>query len=168
MPPPDEDAFRRRREAVLDHACPFERALLARCADCSLAKRVLLAEREAIGCTQAAASERCHAYHEALRDAARFALRVEPGAPWPFSRQIRLQCGGLLGLRASLQAADDGTDDAGDADDAGDSADIACASIDAGALLQQALQHYGGVEALPYSRIMRAVVRYAPRRRAPR
>ena len=30
MPPPDEDAFRQRRQAALGHPCPFERALLAR------------------------------------------------------------------------------------------------------------------------------------------
>ena len=93
MPPPDEDAFRRRREAAIGHACPFERALLARCAACGLARSVLLAEREAIGCQSQAASERCHAYHDELRAASRFALRADASAPWPFSKEIRLQCG---------------------------------------------------------------------------
>ena len=157
MPPPDEDAFRRRRDAALEHACPFERALLARCAACSLARPVLLAEREAIGCQSQTASERCHAYHAELRAAARFALRVDASAPWPFAKEIRLQCGGLIGLRQAFD----------DADGAG-SADPAAPVEDADALLQRALQRWGSLEALPYSHVIRAVIRHEPRRRAPR
>ncbi|MBX3614531.1 MAG: hypothetical protein KF786_13260 [Burkholderiaceae bacterium] len=157
MPPPDEDAFRRQRDAALGHACPFERALLARCAACGLARSVLLAEREAIGCQSQAASERCHAYHDALRTASRFALRADASAPWPFSKEIRLQCGGLIGLRQALD----------EADGAG-SADPAAPVDDADAVLQRALQRWGGLEALPYSRVIRAVIRHEPRRRAPR
>jgi hypothetical protein len=157
MPPPDEDAFRRQCDAALGHACPFERALLARCAACGLARSVLLAEREAIGCQSQAASERCHAYHDALRTASRFALRADASAPWPFSKEIRLQCGGLIGLRQALD----------EADGAG-SADPAAPVDDADAVLQRALQRWGGLEALPYSRVIRAVIRHEPRRRAPR
>jgi hypothetical protein len=157
MPPPDEDAFRRQRDAALGHACPFERALLARCAACGLARSVLLAEREAIGCQSQAASERCHAYHDALRTASRFALRADASAPWPFSKEIRLQCGGLIGLRQALD----------EADGAG-SPDPAAPVEDADAVLQRALQRWGGLEALPYSRVIRAVIRHEPRRRAPR
>lgn len=157
MPPPDEDAFRRQRDAALGHACPFERALLARCAACGLARSVLLAEREAIGCQSQAASERCHAYHDALRTASRFALRADASAPWPFSKEIRLQCGGLIGLRQALD----------EADGAG-SADPAAPVEDADALLQRALARWGSLEALPYSRVIRAVIRHEPRRRAPR
>jgi len=148
MPPPDEDAFRLRRQAALDYPCPFERALLSRCAACSRARTVLLAEREAIGCDAQAASERCHDFRDRLRAASRFALRADPSAPWPFSKEIRLQCGGLIGLSEAL---DEG------------------ASVpDADALIQQALQRYRGPEALPWSRIIRAVIRHEPRRRAPR
>lgn len=188
MPPPDEDAFRRRRDAALGHACPFERALLARCAACGLARSVLLAEREAIGCQSQAASERCHAYHDALRTASRFALRVDASAPWPFSKEIRLQCGGLIGLRQALDEADGSAESDGDGErdsDAGESegeseseggdgaagtgsADPAAPVEDADAVLQRALQRWGSVEALPYSRVIRAVIRHEPRRRAPR
>lgn len=157
MPPPDEDAFRRRREAALGHACPFERALLARCAACSQACQVLLAEREAFGCSSTTASQRCHAYHSELRAAARFALRVDAAGPWPFSKEIRLQCGGLLGLLQALAEDDEGATDA-----------QAAQVVDADALLARALQRYGALGELPYSRIMRAVIHHEPRRRAPR
>lgn len=157
MPPPDEDAFRRRREAALGHACPFERALLARCAGCSQACSVLLAEREAFGCASSTASQRCHAYHRELRTAARFALRIEAAGPWPFSKEIRLQCGGLLGLQQALDEHD------------GIAAGAQPAPVaDADALLARALQRYGTLRELPYSQIMRAVIHHEPRRRAPR
>jgi hypothetical protein len=174
MPPPDEDAFRRRRDAAIGHACPFERALLARCAACGLARSVLLAEREAIGCQSQAASERCHAYHDELRAASRFALRADASAPWPFSKEIRLQCGGLIGLRQALDEAGgsgeraDGAQGEGGGDTESGSADPAAPVDDADAVLQRALARWGSVEALPYSRVIRAVIRHEPRRRAPR
>lgn len=170
MPPPDEDAFRRQREAALGHACPFERALLARCAACGLARSVLLAEREAIGCQSQAASERCRAYHDELRTASRFALRVDASAPWPFSKEIRLQCGGLIGLRQALDDAGGNADGEGDGgeDSAAGSAEPDAPVDDADALLQRALARWGSLEALPYSRVIRAVIRHQPRRRAPR
>lgn len=154
MPPPDEDAFRLRRQAALDHPCPFERALLARCAACSRARTVLLAEREAIGCDAQAASERCHDFRDRLRAASRFALRADPSAPWPFSKEIRLQCGGLIGLREAL--------------DEGEALDDGAAVTDADALIQRALQRFRDLDTLPWSRIIRAVIRHEPRRRAPR
>ena len=170
MPPPDEDAFRRQREAALGHACPFERALLARCAACGLARSVLLAEREAIGCQSQAASERCRAYHDELRTASRFALRVDASAPWPFSKEILLQCGGLIGLRQALDDAGGNADGEGDGgeDSAAGSAEPDAPVDDADALLQRALARWGSLEALPYSRVIRAVIRHQPRRRAPR
>jgi len=177
MPPPDEDAFRRRRDAALGHPCAFERALLARCAACCLARSVLLAEREAIGCQSQAASARCRAYHDALRAASRFALRADASAPWPFSKEIRLQCGGLIGLRQALDETDGSAEGDGDGEregDAGDgaagagSADPAAPVDDADAVLQRALARWGSLEALPYSRVIRAVIRHEPRRRAPR
>lgn len=148
MSPPDEDAFRLRRRAVLDFACPFERALLAQCVACSRAHTALLAEREAIGCDARAASERCHAFRDRLRTASRFALRADPSAPWPFSKEIRAQCGGLNGLGEAL----------------GENAAVA----DVDALMQRALQRHHDFDGLAWPRIIRAVIRREPRRRAPR
>ncbi|ODS99530.1 MAG: hypothetical protein ABS56_00290 [Lautropia sp. SCN 69-89] len=166
MPPPDEDAFRLRRQAALDHPCPFERALLARCAACSRARTVLLAEREAIGCDAQAASERCHDFRDRLRAASRFALRADPSAPWPFSKEIRLQCGGLIGLAVALD--EDEALDEGEALDDSEAPDDGAAATDADALIQRALQRFRDLDTLPWSRIIRAVIRHEPRRRAPR
>ena len=183
MPPPDEDAFRRLSDAAIAHGCPFERALLSRCAGCSLARSTLLAERELIGCASASASERCGVYRAALREKALFALRIDAASPWPFGKEIRLQCGGLLGLRRSLSD-DDGNGEsegphegpgAGAGAGAGASAGAGESAAgngdrveDADAVMREALQRYGALDALPYSRIMRSVIRYEPRRRVRR
>ena len=161
MPPPDEDAFRRLRQTATALACPFERALLSRCAACSLARSTLLAERELIGCGSASASERCCAYRAQLRDKALFALRVDAAGPWPFGKEIRLQCGGLLGLRRALD------DDEAETTGAPESA-AGVRVDDADTLMREALARYGELDALPYSRIMRSVVGYQPRPRARR
>lgn len=143
----NEDAYRAARQSAIDLACPFERALLSRCVGCFKSKRILLAEREAIACTERAANDVCLAYHAALHENARFALHMDPRQPWPFGKEIRAQCGGVLGLRAVL---DDAVNDV--------AADVA-QLIDAG------LARFGALAAFPYSEIMRGVVHYEPRKR---
>lgn len=166
MPPPDEDTFRALRDRALEHRCAFERALLARCAACSCAKPVLLAERESFGCASADPSERCRAYHDRLRAGARFALRIERTGPLPFGKAIRLQCGGLLGLRESVESEE--ADPANHSAHAGTAEAPQTPVSDVDALIRRALQQFGGLDALPYSRIIRAVIRYEPRPRARR
>ena len=142
----NEDAYREARQSAIALACPFERALLSRCVVCFKARKLLLAEREVISCTEERACELCQTYHAALHDNARFALHVDPQQPWPFGKEIRAQCGGVRGLAEALGK------------EANASADVAL-------LLNEGLLTYGGFEQFPYSVIMRAVVHYEPRPR---
>lgn len=142
---------------------------------CRNARTTLLVEREAIDCESAAAAARCAEFRASLRANARFALRVPPDAPWPFGKEIRAQCGGVLGLREALEAAaDGGADEAADGG-AGEAAGggaghpgARAPAPDVDLLLDRALARYGAIAALPYSEIMRAVVRYEPRPRSRR
>lgn len=142
----NEQAYRQARDSAIALPCPFERALLSRCAECHKSRKLLLAEREAITCTEASANENCKALHRALHENARFALHLSPNQPWPFGKEIRAQCGGVLGLKAALERPES------------ESADIA-------ALVDAAIARYGGIDRFPYSEIMRGVVHYEPRRR---
>ena len=142
----NEDAYKLARKAYIAHSCPFERALLSRCVACSRSRKLNLAEREAIACGDPAAREHCLVFYAALHDNAQFALRIAPGTPWPFGKEIRAQCGGVRGLAAALgQAGDETTDVA--------------ASVEA------ALARHGACDAFPYSEIMRSVAHYEPRKR---
>jgi hypothetical protein len=142
----NEDAYREARQSAIDLACPFERALLSRCVACFKSRRLLLAEREAITCTERAANDVCVALHDALHRNARFALHMDPTQPWPFGKEIRAQCGGILGLRTVLH---------GDSD----------VDPDVASLVAKAMETYATLDTLPYSEIMRAVVHYEPRKR---
>jgi hypothetical protein len=142
----NEDAYREARQSAIALACPFERALLSRCVVCFKARRLLLAEREAISCTEERASGLCQSFHEELHENARFALHIEPRQPWPFGKEIRAQCGGIRGLAEVMDK------------QPGMPADVAL-------LVNEGLLRYGDLERFPYSEIMRAVVHYEPRPR---
>ncbi len=142
----NEDAYRQARETAIDLPCPFERALLSRCVVCFKSRKLLLAEREAITCSEREANGRCKAFHEALHLNARFALHMDPSQPWPFGKEIRAQCGGVLGLKEALAQDDD-------------------VEADVAQLVGQGTEKFTTVERFPYSEIMRAVVHYEPRKR---
>lgn len=142
----NEEAYRQARESAIDLPCPFERALLSRCVVCFKARRLLLAEREAISCSERAANTRCKSFHEALHNNARFALHMDPDQPWPFGKEIRAQCGGVLGLKAALDHGDE-------------------VEADVAELISEGFEKFAEVDRFPYSEIMRAVVHYEPRKR---
>ena len=144
----DEDAFRSTRAERARLVCRFEKALLARCCDCRTAVRLAIADREAIACTEASASERCGTARTTMRTAAAFALSQPDGdAPLPHAAELKLQCGGLRGVRQAIGGAE--TD-----------------AIDVDALLSAAEREYGALAALPWGQIIRFVAAFKPRRRA--
>jgi len=142
----NEDAYKLARKAYIEHSCPFERALLSRCAGCDRSRKVNLAEREAIACGDPAAREDCLGFYQALHENAQFALKINPDAPWPFGKEIRAQCGGVRGLAVALSGAGDET-------------------TDVASTVLQGKARYGSCAEFPYSEIMRAVVHYEPRKR---
>ncbi|MDD5365807.1 MAG: hypothetical protein PHR30_10740 [Gallionellaceae bacterium] len=142
----NEDAYREARQSAITLACPFERALLSQCVVCFKARKLLLAEREVISCTEERACQLCQTFHATLHDNARFALHVEPHQPWPFGKEIRAQCGGVQGLAEVLET------------QPGVQADVAL-------LVNEGILKYGDLDHFPYSEIMRAVVHFEPRPR---
>ncbi|TSA19751.1 MAG: hypothetical protein D4R70_06925 [Betaproteobacteria bacterium] len=137
----NEEAYSHARQAIIDLPCAFERGLLSTCVQCHLTQKRLLAERELMTCLDAAASQRCRAFLEAVHQNARFALHIEAGQPWPFGKEIRAQCGSIHGLIEAQDAAD----------------------TDIATLLNNTEAQ--DLEGLPWPVIMRGVVHYEPRRR---
>lgn len=145
----DEAAFQQARQAAVVHPCPFEKALLSGCGSCALAQRRNIAEREAIACGERSAREACATLLGLLRRNAVFALHLaHPEERLTHAREMKVQCGGLAGLRRALP----GNDEVGDV----------------GALVQSACRSQGGLEGLPYSLIVQSVAAWQPRRRARR
>lgn len=142
----NEDAYRDARNSVNPTPCAFEKAMLARCIECSKAEKHLLAERETINCADATAQSRCTELKTLLRGQSAFALRITAAnSPLPHAKELRIQCGGLKGLQKSLTGSDDIADVTG--------------------LIDASLARHGSLEAFPYSEIVQSVVHFEARRR---
>lgn len=143
----DDEAAELARRRGANAPCAFEKALLARCAHCRLAAHLAIAEREAVRCLEGGPSERCTRLRESLRRASSFALqRGDAAGPLPHAAELKLQCGGLRGLRAVVRA-NDGLPD------------------DVDALAAEAESRFSSLEALPFAEIVRGVAAYQARRR---
>lgn len=142
----DEDAYRVARDSINPMPCAFEKALLAGCAACGQAERHLLAERETVNCLDFRAQHDCSELRLALREHFAFVLKlVHPDQPAPHGKELKAQCGGLLGLAYAL----DGSDTVADVQ----------------ALVSAALQQAGSLDELPYARIARFVAEFNIRKR---
>lgn len=132
--------------ADTDHGCVFSRALLARTAACECAQRRSLGEREVLECGVPVARTNCLLLMDLLRERARFALKLPVGAaPLVHAQVLRLQCGGLDGLRQAL-AAD---------------------QHDVHRLVALAQARHGSLTEIPWETIVQVLRDWAPRRRRP-
>ncbi len=144
----DENEFLKTHKTVNDRPCAFSKALLRRCCGCSRSQRLLIAEREVMACRSPAAHERCSALVDTLRQKALFSLQLTHiEGKLPHGKEIKVQCGGLLGLSKTLSAA------------------LAAEfpASDVHTLLDHAVSHYGAVEALPYGELVKAIVHFKSR-----
>ena len=128
--------------------CVFERALLARHAVCELAASHQVAERETISCSHPAAHLDCARLAELLRDKSSFALRVADARRiLPHAMVMKIQCGGLDGLKAVL--------------------DPAAVAPNVRRLVRLARERHDDFAALPFSEIVKGVAAWKLRRRHP-
>lgn len=139
----DEAAFRQVREQRNPLPCVFQGALLAGQAECEMSTRCSLAEREVPACAQPTAHLNCETLERLFLERATFPLHLHPQAPLTHATVMRLQCGGLQGLRQALGAA----------------------RADVHRMVGQAQGRYGSLGGLPWAQIVEQIVRWQPRRR---
>lgn len=99
----DELQYRDTYRAICERRCLFEKAILARCCDCTQVSRFHLGDREGAACTDAEAHVQCAVWLERLRMAARFIPEFDDATPriaLSHRLQMKLQAGGLIGLAA--------------------------------------------------------------------
>lgn len=146
----DETEYRDTYRSFNQRRCVFEKAINARRCTCALAKRFNLADREGVACMDDAGNRRCSTVLGLLRRNASFALQMTkvPG-PLPHAKEMKVQIGGMLGLQGLLQPAKAGNENVEDID----------------GLNRQAIEHYGNLEDLPFSDIMKSVVKFRGRQR---
>ncbi len=147
----EEDEYRRIYRQENPHRCLFEKAILARRCDCSRAQRHNLAEREAMGCTDAEGHARCEAWLRQVREKAQFALQlVAVSGPLPHAKEIRVQAGSVQGLAELLSAAGE-----------------LVSKDDIYGLLARAEACYGSLAEVPFDGVVRAVGQFRARPRRP-
>ncbi len=134
------------RPATNRPPCVFERALLARCAACEMSRIQSVAEGEAITCSSPDAHAACAQLAQLLRRNSSFALKLrEPMSVLPHASVMKLQCGGLSGLKAVLEPE--------------------APAPDVHRLVRMAVASHGDLEGLPFSQIVQGVAAWQGRKR---
>ena len=101
----DETEYKESYKKVNERPCIFSKAILRRCCNCRHAQKLLLAEREAMACLSATAQQRCEQLLPLLRQKAAFALKLtHTDGMLPHGKEIKVQCGSMLGLQQELGA----------------------------------------------------------------
>ena len=149
----DEEEFRDTLRRVNDQHCVFEKCILNRNAACARAHLHAIGEREAVGCGHGAARQQCAALLKLLREKATFALGMtDTAVALPHAKALRLQAGGLQGLRRLTITAT-----------------VPDARIDdVSGLVRQLRARYGGLSELPLETVIRAIAAFRVRRRTRR
>jgi len=145
----DEDNYRSTYHEINELACVFEKAVLHQCCHCHRAQHFNLAERIGVACTTVTAQQRCRKFLDLMRQKSTFALQLTSpeSDPLPHSKQIKIQCGGMIGIQSTLQSVEDP------------------AQRDIDELLERALKTFNTLDALPFDQIVRSVVKYEARKR---
>lgn len=145
----EENEYRSFYHAINQQRCVFEKTILSRRAQCQYAHRFNLADREGVACQQPDAATLCQSVLDHMRNKALFALKLTRlDSPLPHAKEIKVQTGGLYGLRGIL-----------------DNQDHPNPIADIIALLNSALQRYGDLDLLPYEEIARSIVQFEGRTR---
>ena len=141
----DETEFREIYGGYEPKHCHFTLALRLGCAGCSRSQRQLIAERETIGCLSRTGHARCGKVLQTLGDKAVFALGVtRVGQELSHRKRARVECGGLEAL-AQLSGA--------------------ALPDDIDGSLQRLQEAPGGLDAVPYGKVVRWISRYPQRGR---
>jgi hypothetical protein len=142
----DETSYKSTRQQINPLPCIFEKALLCQAAACEASRRLALAEREMVACSEPVARASCGQLLTLLRANSAFALKVKDTQRiLPHAMMMKVQCGGLTGLKDLL-------------DPSGHAPDVL-------KLVRLAQAGYGALDELPFSRIVQGVAHWQIRKR---
>lgn len=128
---------------VNERICVYEKAILTGlCCNCSQAEHLCIAERVGIRCHSDIAQSQCQEFLRLLRQQARFALKNINKNALSHSQALKLQIGGLRGLRTLINLHQLTTDKIDDVDH----------------LITTIKQQYDSLEHLPFSLLMQHIV----------
>lgn len=144
----EEQEYKAAYNELASVRCVFEKALTINHARCSYARHFWLADREGYACRASDASACCAGLLGILREKSRFVLKIpEAGVPLPHNMELRVQVGGLQGLRTLFDTGSTGRIE------------------NVRALVRQAQHQFGEFKRMPYDQIVQGVARFSARKR---
>ena len=144
----DETSYHAARSQLNPLPCVFEKALLCQAAVCEASQRLSLAEREMMACREPLVRAACGQLLNLLRANSAFALKIKDAQRiLPHAMMMKVQCGGLTGLKDLL--------------------DAEATAPDVLKLVRLAQAEYAGFDELPFSRIVQGVAHWQIRKRRP-
>jgi len=149
----DQDAFHQTYREINELSCAYEKGILTRNCNCTLAEKLNIAEREAVRCRSEEARERCLKLLDLLRQQSRFAFKsVEQAEAIPHAKAMKLQVGGLKGLMLALEP----------------ERPVPATIDDIHSTIEAALDRFGSLEELPFQPIIQQIAAYQGRKRSRR
>ena len=159
----DEDQYRSTYKEMNPTRCYFEKLLLLRYGNCSEAKKLFLAEREAYACNSATAQAQCLKILERLRSNARFALQVtQIEGQLPHAKEIKVQVGGLFGLQQLLANENPTQTQVLHDDDAkfGEQAQKHAPIENIKATINDAIAQFNDLDSIPYNEVVKSIINF--------
>lgn len=150
----DEDSYKAAYERINTAPCAFEKGILSLKCKCEYQHMFRLADRHGVACQDAVMQQKCSGFLDHLRKQTRFVFKIPIDGPLPHNKEIKVQAGGMLGMQKLLL---ENTQQATVENIAG--------------LLSRAIELYGDLASIPYSRVMPDVTGYQvrpKRQRSPR
>ena len=143
----EESEYKSAYSEIARVRCEFEKALTNNKARCARSRHFWLADREGYACESSQSSQKCGELLGYLREYSRFVLKLQQtGEKLPHNMEIRVQAGGLNGIQSLFTAEPrEPVDDIHD-------------------LIGRVESEYGGLERLPYSRIVPSIGSYQGRK----
>ncbi len=142
----DEAKFKTTYREMNPLPCIFRKAILSYKFDCEKVQHLNIAERETVNCSSENAHKICFNLLKLLEKNSQVALHLtDINTQLTHNKAMKIQCGGLLGIRNSLKLSDE--------------------SLSIYSLLKQALLEFKSLENLPYQNIIGIIVHYEVRKK---
>ncbi len=146
----EEDEYKATYQEIAKIRCVFEKALTNNQCKCGFSEHFWLADREGYACKSSELASKCGYFLKNLRNNSRFLLKLHSvGSQLPHNADIRVQVGGLRGISLAL-----GCDEKDNRID------------DIGPLIEQAIDKYKSLDALPYSEIVQSIASFKGRKKS--
>ena len=145
----DEEQYKAIYGELNPNRCIFEKAITNRRCDCQLKRKFVIATRECVACQSEIAMKRCTRVLDAMRNNARFSLKVVTvNGPMPHNKELQVQAGGMLALQNLMTAMPD--------------LELKTA-VNIHQTMESALEKYGDIDDLPYGELVKGIVKYQAR-----